>query len=135
MRPEPNRAPTLTIGWLLSGIASGRVPHTRPASPIEARSNRLRLSLMELDQPSGYHCEALRAGTTLRLRPAEKLGVNGRIAVVLVTPGGNSGRLLFGNGSLNPSLTHTLVAVAGPLQLRVVPVGVFGAALCKAPPG
>jgi hypothetical protein len=119
---------------LTAGIASGRVPSTRLPTPVEARTNRLRLSLMELDQPSGYHCEALRAGTTVRVQRDEKLGVTGRVAVVLLTPRGKSGVVLFGNGSLNPSLMHTLVAVAAPIRLRVVPVGSLGAALCKAPP-
>ena len=89
---------------------------------------------MELDQRSGYHCEALRAGTTIRLRHAEKIGVTGRIAVVLLTPRGKSGVLLFGNGSLNPSLTHTLVAVASPLQLRVARSGVSAPRCAKPAP-
>ncbi|HTD51170.1 MAG TPA: hypothetical protein VK771_11250, partial [Acidimicrobiia bacterium] len=43
LRPEPNRAPTVTLGWLLHGVASGRVPATRPSTPTEALTNRLRL--------------------------------------------------------------------------------------------
>lgn len=133
LRPEANRAPTMTVGWLLDGVASGRVPSARPPTPVEARTNRLRLSLMELDERSGYHCRGLRTPTTVRLARGDKVGVIGKVAVVLVTgPSLGSTPVLFGYGLLNPGLSHTLVAVAGPLTLRIAPAGGFPPALCTA---
>jgi len=138
LRPEPNRAPTLTLGWLRSGIASGRVPSTRPPSAFEARTNRLRLSLMELDERSRYGCTALTGPSVVRLARGERLGVGGKVAVVLLdsSAGGHplaSGVVLFGNGLLNQSLSHTLVAVRGPLTLRIAPNGRLPTALCRQP--
>jgi len=63
--------------------------------------------------------------------------VSGKVAVVLLArPGARdvaSGVVLFGNGLLNPGLAHTLVAVGGPLTLRIAPSGGFGSALCPEP--
>jgi hypothetical protein len=135
LRPEPNRAPTLTLGWLRAGIASGRVPNTRAPSAFEVRTNRLRLSLMELDARSGNRCTALPGPKIVRMVRGQRLGVSGKISVVLLdgSAGGHpqaSGVVLFGNGLLNQSLAHTLIAVHGPLTLRVAPTGRFPAALC-----
>jgi hypothetical protein len=135
VRPDPNRAPTLTVGWLLDGVKSGRVPATRAPTPREARTNDLRLSLSELDRKSGLACRPLSARVELHLRKGDTVGIVGRVlAISLVPPG--SAPVSFGVGLLNPSLAHTLEVVAGPLAVRFVPgarAGRFGPALCVAP--
>ncbi len=135
MRPDPNRAPTLTLGWLLDGVASGRVPKTRPSTPTEALTNRLRLSLEELDQRSGLACRPLTAPVVLHLHPHDRIGIVGKTLVVLVGNGpARSAPVPFGVGLLNSSLAHTLVVVAGPLTLRIGPAGPpgpFGPAVCR----
>jgi hypothetical protein len=137
LRPEPNRAPSVTLGWLRDGVASGRVPSARAPSPVEAATNRLRLSLMELDQPSGAACAPLRAPVALGLAAGERVGIGGRAVIALLEHGrAVSSPVAFGVGMLNPSLGHTLVVTAGPLTVRVVPgapVGRFGSALCRTP--
>ncbi len=134
LRPDPNRAPTLTLGWLLEGVASGRVPKTRPSTPTEALTNRLRLSLVELDQPSGLACRPLDAPVVVHLNQGDRFGIVGKTLMILVANRtGRSAPVPFGVGLLNPSLAHTLEVVAGPLTVRIGPggrTGRFGPALC-----
>jgi hypothetical protein len=134
LRPEPNRAPTVTLGWLRAGVASGRVPEGGAPTPREAATNRLRLSLLELDQRADDTCPPLRAPIDLDLVEGQRIGIGGRVIVVLVDRGrAASSPVSFGLGMLNPSLAHTLVAVA-PVSIRVAPgapVGPLGATLCR----
>ena len=135
LRPDPNRAPTLTIGWLLDGVKSGRVPAT-PVPMRVARTNDLRLSLLEVDHRSGLPCRALTAPVNLRLVKGDTIGIVGRVLAISRVPPG-SAPVSFGVGLLNPALAHTLTVVAGPLPVRFVPgarAGRFGPALCL-PPG
>ena len=75
-----------------SGIASGRVPQ-HPAREPDRSANQSVAALAHGARRAQRISlrGAARRATTLRLRPGEKIGVNGRIAVVLVTPRGNSG--------------------------------------------
>jgi hypothetical protein len=134
LRPEPNRAPTVTLGWLRAGIASGRVPATRAPSALEATTNRLRLSVMELDERADGACPPLRTPVDLDLVEGQRVGIGGRVIVALVDRGRVvSSPVGFGLGMLNPSLAHTLVAVA-PVSIRVAPgapVGPLGSTLCR----
>jgi hypothetical protein len=134
LRPEPNRAPTVTLGWLRAGVASGRVPATRAPSAIEAATNRLRLSLMELDDRAEAACPPLRAPVVLHLAKGDRVGIGGRTVVALLAGGrAISHPVGFGVGMLNPSLRHTLVAL-GPLTVRIAPgapVGRLGTTLCR----
>jgi hypothetical protein len=136
LRPEPNLAPTLTIGWLIDGVASGRVPARSPG-PARERHNRLRLSLMELDRPSGLPCRALDAPTPIRLATGDRIGIVGTVSVGVVgRPSEQTAPVAFGSSLLNAAFAHTLVAVAGPLNLRIAPApSSFAAALCTAESG
>ncbi len=138
LRPDPNRAPTLTLGWLLDGVASGRVPRTAPPTPTQELTNRLRLSLLELDQRSGLPCRPLTTPVVVRVRRGDRLGIVGKTLVILVGDAkSRSAPVPFGIGLLNPALAHTLEVVAGPLTLRVGPAGPsgpLGPALCRPEP-
>ena len=134
LRPEPNRAPTVTLGWLRAGVASGRVPSTRAPSPIDAATNRLRLSLMELDGRTDGACPPLHAPVVLRLADGDRVGIGGRTVVALLEAGrAISHPVPFGVGMLSPSLRHTLLAVR-PLRVRIAPgapIGRLGTTLCR----
>ena len=134
LRPDPNRAPTLTLAWLLDGVASGRVPATGSPTPTQALTNRLRLSLMELDRRSGLACRPLTAPVVMHLRRGDQVGIVGKTLVILVDgASARSAPVPFGVGLLNPSLAHTLEVVAGPLTVRIGPAGPtgrLGPALC-----
>ncbi len=133
LRPEPNRAPTVTLEWLRAGVASGRVPSTRAPTATEAATNRLRLSLMELDHRAGGACSPLRRAAAFRLVEGQRIGIGGQGVVVLLDRGrAASSPVAFGVGMLNPHLAHTLLAVA-PVSIRIAPgapVGALGATLC-----
>lgn len=132
LRPEPGTAPTVTLGWLRAGVASGRVPKTRRSTPLEDRTNQLRLSLMELDQPSGLPCHALAAPVVRTFAVGDRIGLVGTVRIVLLgnKGGSRSSPVPFGAALLNPTLVHTLVVVAAPLRLSIAPLGRRGAALC-----
>ena len=124
LRPEPDLSPSVTVGWLLDGAADGRFPRARPSTAKEARTNRLRLSLMELDKPSGYPCRALSSPTVVRLEKGEAIGIGGGVVLVELSPHRvQSGLVSFGTSILNPSSQHTLDAVAGPLRLKFFRTG------------
>ncbi len=135
LRPDPNRAPTLAIGWLLDGVHEGQIPSARASTPREASTNRLRLSLEELDRRSGFPCRSLPAAVDLRLVKGDTFGIVGRVLAISLDPP-RSAPVSFGVGLLNPSLAHTLIVTAGPLRVRLVPgapAGRFGPALCRSP--
>jgi hypothetical protein len=134
LRPDPGLAPTVTLRWLHAGVASGRVPKSRPSTPEEVRMNRLRLSLMELDERSGLPCHPLRTPIVLVLAVGNRIGIAGTVRVRLVAHEAESSSsfVSFGGGYLNATFVHTLVAVAGPLTLRIAPAGRLGTMLCTA---
>jgi hypothetical protein len=121
------------LGWLRAGVASGRVPSTRRPNALEAATDRLRLSLLEVDRRVGGACPPLRAPTQLELADGESIGIGGRVVVVLLDRGrAASTPVGYGVGMLNPELAHTLRAVA-PVSIRLAPgrrVGPLGATLC-----
>jgi hypothetical protein len=135
LRPDPGVAPTVTLSWLRAGIASGRIPTpTRPSTPVERRTNELRLSLMELDQSISLPCHALVAPTVRTLAVGDRIGLIGTVLVVLLATDTqpSSVPVSFGDALLNPARVHALVAVAGPLTVRIAPSGRQRAMLCTA---
>ena len=122
LRPEPNLASQVTLGWLLDGVASGRIPTTRPAGATRLLTDRLRLSLMELDRPSDHPCRALVSRTVVRLDTGEEVGLGrGNLFVQLVSGRAHSTLVSFGHALGNPGREHTLVAIRGPLALIFIP--------------
>lgn len=123
LRPEPDVSGDVTLAWLRAGVSSGRIPKTRASTPAEESTNRLRLSLMELNHASGLPCRRLGRPTALTLRDGESIGVGGTVHIVLMSTATApaSAALTFGTALLNRSLVHTLVAVAGPLVIQIIP--------------
>jgi len=131
LHPTPSFAAAVTVGWLLDGESSGRIP-APPASTAQQRAtDTLRLSLEQVDGTPAGHCTPLRAPATRRLARDGSFGIEGAVAVQsLATPGETTSQPLpFGTGLLATAITHTLRAVAAPLELRIVPLSP-AAALC-----
>ena len=122
LHPTPSFAAEVTVGWLLAGAHSGRIPATRDLTRREQAANALRLSLEQLDRRASG-CVPLRAQVTRRLARDETIGIRGAVAVQLLPNGRDvpSQVLPFGTSLLSTNLTHTLRAVRGPLTLRMAP--------------
>ena len=129
---DPSGAPWVTIGWIRAGVETGRIPAQPPDGTLLA-TDRLRLALMQVNTPRGSHCAELRAPVDRRLLRGQRLGLgSGGVRIWLLTPArprGFSvayGNALFGTGPND----HELVALVGPLHVRVAPIPGKPAQLC-----
>jgi hypothetical protein len=130
LHPTPSFAAEVTVGWLLDAQRDGRIPTERPASARERATDRLRLSIEQLDGSHAASCTPLRGTVTRRLAPGASFGIVGTILVQSIPRTGTvSAPLPFGAGLLATARTHTLRAVSGPLTLRIAPLPP-AAALC-----
>jgi hypothetical protein len=104
----------LTMGWLLDGVASGRVPAPRPLTPTEL-ANQTRVLALRPSIARPTPCAPLPAPVVRVLSKGESLRVtSGRADVAVLSPGGGQ--------SLPEHLQASAVAaLAGPLRVRVVP--------------
>jgi hypothetical protein len=124
-------ASEVTVGWLLDGAKSGRIPRPGRLTRSQYANNALRLSLEELDaKPPRSPCRPVRSPLTRRLSNGELVSIIGSVTVQLLDPSGApiSGPLPFGSRPAT-SLYHTLRAVRGPLNLRFTHEAP-GSALC-----
>ena len=106
----------ITIGWLLDGAASGRVPDPGRIDPTDAATWTLRLALHQSHARTTDACENLTAPEMRRLDNGQSIGIDGGAVRVTYVPEGSdeSRGILF-----NPANGRTLVALAGPLNLRL----------------
>jgi hypothetical protein len=135
LHPVPGVSPFVTMGWIRSGVASGRIPKLRNVSPMLARTNTLRLSLMEVERRTASSCRALHGPIVRRLRSGAAIGLSGRgrVLVSLLSPGERppwSAPVPFGPTFISPSFERRLVAIAGPITIRISPMKGFPVAVC-----
>jgi hypothetical protein len=126
-RPDQQLAKPLTLGWLLDGVASGRIPKPARITPLDAATATLHLALNQ--QPDAFGTKSCRNATTpleLQLSSSEAIGIHGMVRVVYITPRGVRSRPVTfkanetvivkgGKGLPGPRL----VALSGPLTLEV----------------
>jgi hypothetical protein len=106
----------ITIGWLLDGAASGRVPDPGPIDSIDAATWTLRLALHQSHAGTSSACENLTGPTMRRLLQGHSIGIDrGAVRVVYITEEGDESRPIV----FNPANGHALVALAGPLNLQL----------------
>jgi hypothetical protein len=136
--PDPT-APGLTLGWLLAGVRSGRVPRPPFVNPAIVATTTLKLALVQgLTPARGASCAAVSGPEVHVLRKGESITVKSARASVVYLPAARApspsvtfSMTVFGlppnemvDRVRSPSLT--LVALAGPLRLRItVPRGVI----------
>jgi hypothetical protein len=132
LRPVPFLAPLVTMRWIRAGVRSGRIPSGGTLTPETRATNRLRLSLMELDTPTGRRCPPLTRPVTRRLALGERMSIGtGTVQVSLPPTGPRRFPVRFGDDLFETGrVSHTLVSVIGPLTLRVGPVHGRTAQLC-----
>ncbi len=130
LNPTPTFGAQVTVGWLLDGARTGRIPATGRPTPRQRATDALRLSLEQLDGMRPSTCVPLHAPVERRLAPGASFGLEGGILVqsLPIGVGVNSEPLTFGTSLLATARTHTLRNVAGPLVLRIAPL--LAAALC-----
>jgi hypothetical protein len=137
--PEPILASQVTIGWLRSGVASGRIPPPAPhAPPGLAGQLELRLSLQQLNRSldrGAVPCNPLRGPVVRALRRGQHLRVrHGSVYVQLFRDHAWTPAVQFGEPFAPPAALErtgeTLLAVRGPLTVQVTPLLLTGAVLC-----
>jgi hypothetical protein len=118
--PDNFRAPGVTLGWLIDGARSGRVPPPPPTAAIDVATETLRLALRQSVEVRSKACVDVRSRTVRVLEKGEGFSVSrGAVSVVYVSPSGAASRPVRFNRTLTGSLT--LVASAGPLRLVLFP--------------
>jgi hypothetical protein len=129
LHPMPELANPVTIGWLLSGVRSGRIPAPRQVDPLTSAQANLRLSLFQSRRATQHgRCKYLDHAVTRTFDTGQAVRIDGggiqistlqdpRVAV-----------------TYNPASGGTLTAVHGPLELRLASTSrifFFWAALCE----
>ena len=86
--PDPLTARQVTIGWLLDGVASGRIPAPRHLARRDRASNNFRLSFQQRAQRSPTTgCFTLRRATPVDLERGDVIGLSGNVIRVLPAGG------------------------------------------------
>jgi hypothetical protein len=136
VRPELVDAPWMTVGWLLDSARSGRIPAGRALTPNEEATNRLRLSLQQLDRASVSQCAPLRDPLLRHLELGDSIGVRGTVLVQLIDDetGVVSSPVTMGVTFLAGGGDHALKDVAGTLTIRFKPPSRGLAMTCNSSP-
>jgi hypothetical protein len=124
IEPDGFHAPGLTLGWLIDGVRSGRVPPPPPATSTGVATETLRLALARTNAAQVAPCEVL-PGPVLRvLNKGQSITLKtATVRVVYLPPASAPSRPVTFRKLLSSSVT--LLALVGPLRLRViVPAGV-----------
>jgi hypothetical protein len=116
IQPDAFHAPGLTLGWLIDGVRSDRVPPPEPMSAKDRTTEILRLALRPTTAGRTGSCAAIRGPTQLVLRRGEAVSVaRGTVEVVYVPVSAARSRPVHFGRSLTGTLM--LVAETGPLRL------------------
>jgi len=126
-RPEQQLAKPLTLGWLLDGVASGRIPKPKKVTGVDAATATLHLALNQAPDAFGTKsCWNAITPVALQLLPSQAIGIHGTVRVVYTTPQvvrsrpvtfrANETVIVKGGRGLPGS---RLVALTGPLILEV----------------
>ena len=113
----------LTLGWLVDSAQSGRIPHPAARNPFQISAQAVQYLLRPGKASGAAVCEAAPPVSVRVLRKGQTLTVKGGNVFVAYVPlgGAPSPRRL-----VKPS---TLVALVGPLRIRIVAPGP-GVSLC-----
>ena len=121
LRPERGLAPYVSMGWLLDGVRSGRIPTPDDTPPEVQATTELRVAMQETPGHEPNRCEAITAGTPVTLHAGSSLRLRGQgqLWVSYTDPSGTVGLVPFQWRGL------PVVAFAGPLTVNAssVPQG------------
>jgi hypothetical protein len=120
LRPERGLAPYLSIGWLLDGVRSGRIP-TPDVEPEAQAAAEVRVTVQETPGHRPGRCEPITPGTQVTLREGSSLRLRGggQLWVSYTDEAGTTGVVTYQWRNV------PLVAFGGPLTVTVssVPQG------------
>jgi hypothetical protein len=116
-RPDLAGANEVTIGWLLDGLADGRVPSAGSVSAVTAASATILLAIQQSASPSPRsRCRTLaRPANRTPLKTGDVIHIKGQVFVALVRPNGS----WVGNVGYASEWGSTL-KIQAPITLRLV---------------
>ena len=127
LRPIPELSRELTIGWLLSGVRSGRIPTPDHVDALTSAQAKLRLSLFQ-SRPATEHgrCTVLTHVVTRTLDKGETVRFDGGLLQVSAAQDARAAAVY------NPKDGRTLTATDGPLTVKLASKSPFPfvASLC-----
>jgi hypothetical protein len=110
-RPDLVLAPDVTIGWLLSGVASGRIPSPPDHLGAESTSATLSLALAQTNASTTPNpCRAVRGATPVEIAEGERVGLAGGPLEVALQPTLNDGYLTYSPAGGNQLTARTAIA-------------------------
>jgi hypothetical protein len=113
--PETLLARFVTVGWLLDGVASGRIPRPDHISRAERAVDTIRLSLGQRHSPplKGATCVRLADSLVFHLEKGEYIYVRGAAGTLSITP-----------ATVEPAGTYPnpVVGTSGPIIFARAPV-------------
>ncbi len=126
-QPMPFLAPGITVGWLLDGASSGRIPKPRAAGTNVRLTAELLLSLEQTRTVSATSCTAIRARQPITVHRGDQIEF--RWPGVDVSRSVNGRKV--GRARYTPAFGRRLTVMAGPLELIVQPRSHWPAHLCR----
>jgi hypothetical protein len=117
LRPERGLAPYVSIGWLLDGVESGRIPPPGDVEPRSWAAAEARVALQQRPDHRPVECDTVPgpADTTLRRGSSIRARGAGQFWVTYTDSAGAGGLVPFRAGNV------PVVAYAGPLKVKVAP--------------
>jgi hypothetical protein len=117
LRPERGLAPYVSIGWLLNGVESGRIPPPGDVEPRSWAAAEARVALQQRPDHRPVECETVvgPADTTLRQGSSIRTPGAGQFWVTYTDSAGVGGLVPFRAGNV------PVVAYGGPLKVKVAP--------------
>jgi hypothetical protein len=114
LRPNPELAPEVAVGWLLDGVAPDRVPDPGLIRPVTRANVNFRLSFLQSRRPTERSgCRTLREPVTRTVTKGQAFRIDG--GPIRVAPPGNR----FIGVTYAPTDGHTLLALRGPLTVSM----------------
>jgi len=118
VRPDPQSARTLTMGWLRKGVARGQVPRPSDIDPALAEEATFRIALQPVRRPTSHaSCGRITEPIERYLEPGELIGFLGSVLVRKTDP--EFSRRI--DVPLVGQRGSALLAVGEPLDITIVP--------------
>jgi hypothetical protein len=114
LHPELSLAPYVSMGFLIDGVESGRIPDPGAIDPTTKASTELKIALGPQLKHRASDCASMTAPADVQLEAGSSLRLSGPVTIVYTNSKGDKSPPT--PYAANP---RNLVAYAGPLRLRV----------------